>query len=190
MSLYGVPCGDMVRARTFQCPFTLTKDLPSWITTEGEKPKKEERNHIPTLSRLSRAILTMEFVKKKPLKIVKVKTLSKVATGRIPTLHEAYRNMLRRSYKAVAYAQPAKTTVRNLLRASFRDPNGTLDPKLLNRMGWFLHNAAKENGLEHRIVKNLLLVKFWKDHNEYIARQTWSQLVDKENAQGKAARKP
>lgn len=101
----------------------------------------------------------------------------------------AYRDILRRSYKAVAYAQPARTVVRNLLRTKFRDPNGHMDSSRLRRTGWFLHNAATENGLEHRIVKNLLLVKFWKDHDDYIARQTWSQLVDKDNAPEKTSKK-
>lgn len=114
-----------------------------------------------------------------------------------------YRRMLRYCREAVLYSQPASTVARDMLRAAFRDKNNnnknanaeadaaaTFDAKRLSRTGYFLYKAGAEAGLEHRIVKNLLLCKYWKDHNAYLARLSWAQLADSNNAQNKAARKP
>lgn len=88
------------------------------------------------------------------------------------------------------YSQPATTVARDFLRASFRDKQGKFDEFTIRRTGYFLHKAGQETGIEHRIVKNLLFCKYWKDHNAYVARPTWTQIVDVKNPQGKAARKP
>lgn len=111
-----------------------------------------------------------------------------------------YRKMLRYCRRAVLYSQPASTVARDMLRASFRDTNNnnnnananaeTFEAKRLSRTGYFLYKAGAEAGLEHRIVKNLLLCKYWKDHNAHLARLSWAQLADPNNAQNKAARKP
>lgn len=106
-------------------------------------------------------------------------------------LIQAYRHLYRRSLQAVAHSQPASTLARNLLRAAFRDKDGgTFDQEACKRTSWFLHNAARESGVEHRIVKNLLMCKFWKDYQAYVQRPTWPQIVDMNNSQGRHARRP
>lgn len=104
----------------------------------------------------------------------------------------AYRHLYRNALKAVMHSQPGSSVVRDLLRTSFRDKNKAqqLDPRAVSRTGYFLHKAATENGIEHKILKNLLLCKYWKDQQERVFRQTWTQIIDPNNPQGKAARKP
>lgn len=78
----------------------------------------------------------------------------------------AYRHLLRRAAAAVSHAQPASTIARDALRSAFRDPSGSgvagggsLDPERVKRTIWFLTAAAKERGLEHQVVKNMVAVR-------------------------------
>ncbi|KAI9903207.1 hypothetical protein N3K66_002559 [Trichothecium roseum] len=87
----------------------------------------------------------------------------------------AYRHLLRRAAAAVSHAQPASTIARDALRSAFRDPVGSgssssngsgggsgvggLDPERVKRTIWFLTAAAKERGLEHQVVKNMVAVR-------------------------------
>ena len=73
----------------------------------------------------------------------------------------AYRHLYRGLLRAVQYSRPARFTARDIVRSSFRTggANGTLDREGVRRTKWFLGAAAKERGLEHKIVKNLLRVR-------------------------------
>lgn len=103
----------------------------------------------------------------------------------------AYRDLYRRVLEAVAHSQPASTVARDLLRTTFRaSPKEDFDPQRISRTGYFLHKAATQSGMEHRIVRNLLYCKYWKDNQAYIAKPSWTQIVDQDNPQGKAAKKP
>ncbi|QSZ33396.1 hypothetical protein DSL72_002984 [Monilinia vaccinii-corymbosi] len=81
----------------------------------------------------------------------------------------AYRNLYRALLHAVQYAKPARYMGRNILREEFRkaDP-ATFDPVRIDNTIAFLNLATKETGLEHKLVKNLLRVKYergiqWKE---------------------------
>ncbi|KAB8290670.1 hypothetical protein EYC80_008311 [Monilinia laxa] len=81
----------------------------------------------------------------------------------------AYRDLYRALLHAVQYAKPARYMGRNMLREEFRkgDP-ATFDLARINNTIKFLNLATKETGLEHKLVKNLLRVKYergvqWKE---------------------------
>lgn len=71
----------------------------------------------------------------------------------------AYRHLYRSLLRAVQYATPARLAARSQLRAAFRDRDAVWDAEGTKRTRWFLEAAAKERGLEHRILKNLLRVQ-------------------------------
>ncbi|CAG8958322.1 hypothetical protein HYFRA_00000678 [Hymenoscyphus fraxineus] len=75
----------------------------------------------------------------------------------------AYRHLYRGLLKAVQYSKPARYTARNQLRLAFRteDP-ATFDQQKIDNTIEFLGYAAKEAGLEHKLVKNILLTNWWK----------------------------
>lgn len=87
----------------------------------------------------------------------------------------AYRHLYRAALRAVCYSQPASSVARDQLRRAFRDKTNTFDKNTIRRTVWFLNNAARERGTEHKIVKNLLFTKFWKEKDNY---RTWKYLVD------------
>ncbi|PQE17758.1 Mitochondrial carrier protein [Rutstroemia sp. NJR-2017a BVV2] len=70
---------------------------------------------------------------------------------------EAYRSLYRALLHAVQYAKPARYQGRDILRNAFRkgDP-ATYDQKRIENTIMFLNIAAKEKGLEHKLLKNLL----------------------------------
>lgn len=71
----------------------------------------------------------------------------------------AYRRLYRSLLRAVQYARPARFIARDQLRSAFREPGATLDAEGVKRTVWFLEAAAKERGLEHKILKNLIEVR-------------------------------
>lgn len=89
----------------------------------------------------------------------------------------AYRHLLRTGLQAVCYSYPARNSLRDLLRGAFRDKDAQLDERAIKRTIWFLKNAARELGIEHRIVKNLLMVQYWKQNVAKLDRASWSHIV-------------
>lgn len=89
----------------------------------------------------------------------------------------AYRHLYRAALRAVCYSQPSRTVARNQLRRAFRDPNADFDQRAIKRTIWFLRNAARETGIEHKIVKNMLLVQWWKDYTRAKDQPSWKQIV-------------
>ena len=79
----------------------------------------------------------------------------------------AYRHLYRELLHAVRYATPARYTARDQLRRAFREPR-KFDSHEVERMRWFLSAAAKEAGLEHRILKNLLSVAWYREHDNRV----------------------
>ncbi|KAG6360316.1 hypothetical protein INS49_011373 [Diaporthe citri] len=94
----------------------------------------------------------------------------------------AYRHLYRAALRAVCYSQPASTVVRDQIRRTFRDRTSTFDKRTVRRTVWFLNNAARERGTEHKIVKNLLLTQFYRDKAN---RNTWRHLTDSNNKKKK-----
>ncbi len=90
----------------------------------------------------------------------------------------AYRHVLRSSLRAIQFSKPARFTLRDRLRAAFR--KGTVSDfdqhKITNTLE-FLHYAAKQNGIEHKIVKNLLFVWWNQDRGGRQRSRAKTRLV-------------
>lgn len=84
----------------------------------------------------------------------------------IPSSQEivrSYRRLYRHALYAVQYAVPARHTLRILLRNAYRTGSAAdFDAQKINNTVTFLEAAAKEKGIEHRILKNLLHTWFWE----------------------------
>ncbi len=78
-------------------------------------------------------------------------------------LLHAYRNLYRTGLRAVHYARPARWAIRDILREAFRSNAATsLNPRRIQNTLKFLENAGAYTGTEHKILKNLLYLKFWQ----------------------------
>jgi hypothetical protein len=93
----------------------------------------------------------------------------------------AYRHVLRHSLRAIQFSKPARFTLRDRLRAAFRKGTASdFDPQKITNTLKFLQYAAKQNGLEHKIVKNLLYVWWNQDRGGRAKMKTkirWVPLV-------------
>ncbi|OAA68791.1 mitochondrial carrier protein [Niveomyces insectorum RCEF 264] len=117
-------------------------------------------------------------------------------------LVQAFRRLYRSALRAVQYSKPARYVVRDQLRAAFRgqhspltaspkhrpaggggggDPHtgraAVFDPEAVRRTVWFLNAAAASRGLEHRIVRNLVLTAYWRRRRAALLQPTWSNVV-------------
>ncbi|KAI9773945.1 MAG: hypothetical protein M1840_006171 [Geoglossum simile] len=80
--------------------------------------------------------------------------------SRLQTLH-AYRHLYRAALRAVQYSSPSRYTIRDHIRPAFRKGNpATFDQGKIDNTLLFLEGAAREKGIEHRILKTLLHVWF------------------------------
>ncbi|KAF2129650.1 DUF1763-domain-containing protein [Dothidotthia symphoricarpi CBS 119687] len=71
----------------------------------------------------------------------------------------AYRHLYRHGLRAVQFSKPARYTLRDRLRLAFRKGSAVdFDALKIQTTLEFLRYAARENGLEHKILKNLLFV--------------------------------
>ncbi|ROT40252.1 DUF1763-domain-containing protein [Sodiomyces alkalinus F11] len=68
----------------------------------------------------------------------------------------AYRHLYRGLLHAVQFATKGRFVARDQLRRAFRDKNATFDREAVKRTIWFVEAAARERGLEHKILKNLI----------------------------------
>lgn len=75
----------------------------------------------------------------------------------------AYRHLYRTGLRTIRYAKPNRYVLRNVLRQAFRKgaPSEFEPRRIVGTLG-FLERAAETNGIEHKIVKNLLHVRFWQ----------------------------
>jgi hypothetical protein len=87
----------------------------------------------------------------------------------------AYRRLYRAALRAVCYSQPASTVARNQLRRAFRDKKSTFNNDTVRRTVWFLDNAARERGTEHKIVKNLLFTQYCREKANF---RTWRFITE------------
>lgn len=98
-----------------------------------------------------------------------VATIRAFRVAMIPTSQEilrSYRRLYRHAMYAVQYASPARYTLRILLENAYRTGNAAdFDAQKINNTITFLEGAAREKGLEHRILKNLLHTWFWAVKN-------------------------
>lgn len=74
----------------------------------------------------------------------------------------SYRHLYRHAMYAVQYAAPARHTLRILLENAYRTGNAAdFDAQKITNTVTFLEGAAREKGLEHRVLKSLLHTWFW-----------------------------
>ena len=76
---------------------------------------------------------------------------------------QAYRSLYRAGLHAVQYSSPARHTLKRILRTSFRngEPMDFKPDRIANTIV-FLENAARETGMEHKILKSLLHTRYWQ----------------------------
>ncbi len=91
-------------------------------------------------------------------------------------LIHAYRHLYRALLHAVQFSKPARFVVRDQLRTAFRrdDPKGFNQQRISNTLV-FLDGAARERGLEHRILRNLIYTSFYRtDPQRFFLGLIWS----------------
>lgn len=77
----------------------------------------------------------------------------------------AYRNLYRGLLHAVQYSKPARYIARDQLRKAFRKEHpSSFNQEKVDKTVEFLRLAAREKGLEHRIVRNLLHTAYWEKY--------------------------
>ncbi|KAI1388720.1 DUF1763-domain-containing protein [Hypoxylon trugodes] len=69
----------------------------------------------------------------------------------------AYRHLYRGLLHAVQFSKPARYVAQDRLRTAFRAQQFEFDPRKIARTLRFLEAAARTRGLEHNILKNLLI---------------------------------
>lgn len=89
-----------------------------------------------------------------------------IARIMVSEVARSYRQLYRLSLRAIRYSTPARYTVRDVLRRSFREGSSAdfNQPKIDNTVD-FLKAAVKEAGLEHRVLKNLLMIWYFNRFN-------------------------
>ncbi|GAW13201.1 hypothetical protein ANO14919_025810 [Xylariales sp. No.14919] len=82
-----------------------------------------------------------------------------------PTVIHAYRHLYRGLLQAVQYSKPARYTARDQLRRAFREKGAEYDYRSIARTIRFLTAATKQRGLEHRVLKNLIIIAWYRYDN-------------------------
>src|SRR6266498_6148362 len=77
-----------------------------------------------------------------------------------------YRSLYRHGLRAVHYSKPARFVLRDILRTAFRTETAQDydDVKVQNTLQ-FLDLAAREQAMEHKVLKNILHVRYWTLNN-------------------------
>ncbi|KAL2803338.1 hypothetical protein BJX63DRAFT_76167 [Aspergillus granulosus] len=85
-------------------------------------------------------------------------------TSKVPdrkAVLQAYRQLYRQGLQAIRYSTPARHLLLQTMRKSFRFPTQDFDPQRISNTLEFLRNAAETTGIEHKILRNLLTLKYW-----------------------------
>jgi hypothetical protein len=78
----------------------------------------------------------------------------------------AYRHLYKRALLAIRHAPPSRHVLRHTLRSSFRSGDRSdFDPEKIARTLEFLDLAAESTSYEHKIIKNLLHVRYFQQPN-------------------------
>jgi hypothetical protein len=89
-------------------------------------------------------------------------------------LTRAYRSLYRCALRGVLYASPARHQIRDTMRAAFHPDSGdTFDARRVKNTIQFLQRAGEYSGMEHKILKNLVHVRYWQSA---ASRDTRSRL--------------
>jgi hypothetical protein len=74
----------------------------------------------------------------------------------------AYRHLYRGLLRAVQFSKPARYVGRDQLRAAFREKGAVYNKSGIDGTLQFFKAAARSRGLEHKVLKNLLFVHFYR----------------------------
>ena len=75
----------------------------------------------------------------------------------------AYRSLYRAGLHAVKYSKPGRYILKETLELAFRKtPADQFHPLRIGNTLLFLENAARTTGVEHKVLKNLLHVRWWQ----------------------------
>ena len=107
--------------------------------------------------------------------------LLEIATGLQPNLMpdtcllHAYRHLYRNALLATHRSSPAKHVIREIIRTAFRMEDArNFNLRRVKNTEEFLKRAKQDTGIEHRILKNLLHVRYWQHHAKRDNRlQVW-----------------
>jgi hypothetical protein len=78
-------------------------------------------------------------------------------------LVQAYRSLYRAALHAVRHATPAKYQIRDTMRAAFSpESKETFDARRVKNTVEFLERAGAQTGLEHKILRNIVHVRYWQ----------------------------
>ncbi|KAE8379462.1 hypothetical protein BDV26DRAFT_259511, partial [Aspergillus bertholletiae] len=76
---------------------------------------------------------------------------------------QAYRHLYRQGLRVINYSTPSRHVLLRTLRSSFRSSSRhDFDPQRIANTLRFLQRAADAVGVEHKIVKNLMMVRYWE----------------------------
>ncbi|KAI0541648.1 DUF1763-domain-containing protein [Xylaria digitata] len=92
----------------------------------------------------------------------------------------AYRHLYRGLLHAIQFSSPSRYTARNQLRRAFREKGAEYDHRSIARTIRFLDAATRERGLEHRVLKNLLMIAWHRDQGS-----PWKAAQPEREAEGK-----
>ncbi|KAI1093745.1 DUF1763-domain-containing protein [Rostrohypoxylon terebratum] len=95
----------------------------------------------------------------------------------IEVIH-AYRHLWRGLLHAVQFSTPARYIARDRIRKAFREET-KLDTRSVNRTVRFLEAAARMRGLEHTIVKNMMLTGYYRYFDSRIPWKNYEQTLDR-----------
>lgn len=75
----------------------------------------------------------------------------------------AYRHLYRQGLQAVNYSTPSRHVLLRILRSSFRSfPAEDFDSQKIANTLRFLRQASNTTGMEHKIVRSLMMVRYWE----------------------------
>ena len=75
----------------------------------------------------------------------------------------AYRALYRAGLRAIHYSKPARYVLRNTLREAFREePISNFSARRVENTLQFLQRAEQDTGMEHKILRNLLKARYWR----------------------------
>ena len=92
----------------------------------------------------------------------------------------SYRHILRNLIHGINHATKARTVAVKQLRAAYKDPHSVYDEEGIKRTVWFLKEAARTTGIEHKILKNLIEVRRIKEERY----ENWAATLRKNSSKG------
>jgi hypothetical protein len=77
----------------------------------------------------------------------------------------AYRRLYRAALHAVHYSTPARYQIRTAMRSGFRSQSAEyFNLHRVENTLQFLERARTHTGMEHKILKNILHVRYWQNY--------------------------